>query len=340
MNQQVTTDTTIFDQFVLVDIDFSSYSGLISLERTSLHKSSLPKDLASSGELKLVAPDTLKRFGTYRAAARNLCLKYGTKYLSCYAVPVSKWQETKTALAELIQKFEDEAREFVAAYPRLVQEWANQHPNEAEAIMKSSHTQEWLTGRFKAQYGASFLQPAPGMEEETIAGVKGMVENILGDIALAARQALRGHEKGSEITRRMVTGTLNNICEKLEALSFVDTSLQPIADAIKDHVDFLNLPKTGKLPVELQSRLAMLLMLMRDEDNLPMLADLLSAEQDKIKKVEAVVVEPIQQAEPLDQPQPTATEIFQLPDTMQPMMAPELDTPDFSDYEEEELMLL
>lgn len=302
-NNQNTHDLGMLDEFVLVDIDFTSYSGEISFDKLGIKSSDLPAKYTSSASLKLVDSKTLNRFGTIRANARAACMKYGTKFLAGFAVPVDKWKEVETTLKSVVTEFNISANDFVAKYDDYVNDRirdASQDKPVQNAIRAGAakHTREWVAGRFKASYLACFIKPIPGAEAETLKSVKGMYETILSEISLSAEHAVKSYINGkSSITRRIVSGTLNGICTKLESLSFIDSSLEPISKAIQKHVDFLNLPKTGNLPEKKQHELAMLLMLMSDQDKLSSLAKLLANQQKEAALVKQAELAELQKAE-------------------------------------------
>lgn len=283
-------DLSLLDEFVLVDIDFTSYSGEISFDKLGIKSSDLPPKYTSSASLKLVDGKTLNRFGTIRANARATCMKYGTKFLAGFAVPVSKWREVEVTLKSVVTDFEASSQDFIAKYEEHVEDrikGAIKEPSVQEAIRQGAtkHTKEWVAGRFKASYLACFIKPIPGSEQETLKSVRGMYETILSEVSLSAEQAVKSYlDRKSSITRRIVSGTLTGICTKLESLSFIDASLEPISLAIKEHIKHINLPKTGNLPEEKQNELAMLLMLMSDQSKLPGLAKILAAKQQEDAK--------------------------------------------------------
>ena len=269
-----------FDQFVMVNICFSAYSGGISLKKTSLANNTLPSELSSSGDLKLINPKRLTAFNTLRANARIACLKYGTSFAGGYAVPVAKWADTKELLDKLKDSFEKEARNFVDDYHSYVEEWAShceeKYPGKGKVIRDAQHDASWLRGRFNASYLATFVQPIEGTEDDATNLVGGMYESVISDVSAAAKQAVKGHEKGSQITRRMVTGTLQDLLDKLKGLAFVSSSIQSLHDVIEDYLAKILIPASGHLDKAEQQKIVFLLYALSDPDSIDNIGAVLS----------------------------------------------------------------
>lgn len=277
---QIQQTQTKYDNFVLVNIAFSAYSGLVTLDKSSMGTKIDPK-LISAGEIKTVSREHLKVFGTLKAKARSRCLRFGTSFMGGYAIPVDKWDEVQTELLEVQKEYEYEANKFISNYNNIVNSWADEYHNDRELILSKAHSLEWIKGRFTADYFGCTLSPAAGMDETMSKHVDGMFDSICKDIATDAKQAIRAYQKGSKITTKMKQ-TFEGMIDKIKSLAFVNSSLEPIGNTIKNYIDGL-FPVAGKVDDEAQGKIAIILIAMSDPENLPNLAEILQAEKDKVE---------------------------------------------------------
>jgi hypothetical protein len=275
------TTKTPFDQFVLVNIELSAYSGLAALPENCL-KEDYEKKIVSSGNMEVVPAEELKIFATLRARARNSCLSVGTSFCGGYAVPTPKWVELQENLNTIMADFESYADHFIASYPHLVENQASAWPTNANIIRSIAQNPEWIATRFSANYSAAFLQPAPGMEDALVKQVQGMEETLLSEIALDAKAAIRAHNKGSKITRKMKS-TLYSMLDKLRGLAFLGDQTEGLAITLQAQLDVLEVPfsQSGPLSTETQSQIATLLIAMSDPDNLRDLSAVLKIQHSK-----------------------------------------------------------
>lgn len=287
IQNQVTTTSSKLDNFVLLSIDFSSYSGLAASDQDLTKKLGYEPETISSGEVKTVHRDHIKPFSRLRAKARSLALRYGTSFMGGYAIPVTHWGSIKKELDEVVVEFDHESKHFVRNYESFVHDWAMQRkPADADLIKAHAHSKEWVSKRFHASITACFLAPAPDMEQELNNKVKGMFDGICHELAVDARQAIKAYNKGSGFTTRILR-TFENMTDKLDALSFIDPGVGALKKAIQDYLDNLNLPKTGKFEAQEQSRIALILSMMTNKDKIPELSKLLQIEVDKIENQNA-----------------------------------------------------
>jgi hypothetical protein len=275
---------TTYDKFVLVNLAFSAYSGLVTLDKNSMGNNIDP-ELYSAGELKTVSRDRLKIFGTLKGKARSCCLRFGTSFMGGYAIPIEKWKDVQDELIDIKAEYKEEATTFVERYTSYVKEWAEKYPNGGDLIIRKAHSADWIKDRFPANFFGCTLSPASGMEDAMSEHVDGMFESICKEIANDARQAVRAYQKGSKITNKM-RSTFEGMLDKINALSFINSSLEALGITIKNHINGL-LPENNKAKVEddTQSKIAIILIAMSEPENLPNLSSILQAEVDLVNTV-------------------------------------------------------
>jgi hypothetical protein len=273
----------VYEKFVLVNLAFSSYSGMVTLDKKTLG-SNIDPALYSAGELKTVSREKLNVFGSLKAKARTSCLRYGTSFMGGYAIPIEKWVEVKQELEDIKIEYKTEANRFVSNYESYVKEWAEEYPDGGDLVIQKAHEADWIASRFPANFFGCTLSPASGMEDSMDEHVDGMFTSICKDISNDAKQAIRGHLKGSNITNKM-RGTFENMLEKIKALSFINSSLIPLGETISSYINsYFPADIKGKIQKSEQNKIALILVAMSDPENLPNLAEILQAEEERVEK--------------------------------------------------------
>lgn len=296
---QINNTTATLEKFVFLNIDFSSYSGLAASDQDLTQKLGYEKETISSGEVKTVHRDRIKPFSRLRGQARTAALKYGTSFMGGYAIPITHWDGVKAELENIVSEFDKESQDFISNYEAFVEEWVLQRkPEDGNLIRAHAHSKDWVENRFNASISACFLSPAPDMEKALSNQLKGMYGSICRELAVEARQAIKAYNKGSKITTRILS-SFKGMTEKLDALSFLTPQVGAIKKAIDDYLDSLNLPKTGKFEAQEQSRIALILSMMTNEENIPQLADLLNKEQEKIAQLQQKAAQPVTESGPV-----------------------------------------
>lgn len=287
MNQANQTNQTIFSKFVWVNPDISLYGGQISLGKTSLKTKDIPKDLISEGGLKLVAPSTFNPLQKHRTQVRTLLLESGQSFLGGYAIPVDKWKDIERSLNDIKTSFQKSVQTFADSWALNVQEWAEKenHQQHRDIIIASAPSSEVIKTRFSFEYSAAHFSPLQGSEAALEGQVKGLYSDIYKDIAKKAENAIRSYEADKSQISRKMRSTINSIVEKLKCLSFVSPKLAVTAKVISDYFEAVPMPDKGNLPKETQSRIAILLVAMKNPENLPDLATVLTAQQDKVSSL-------------------------------------------------------
>lgn len=275
---------TIFSKFVWVNPDISLYGGQISLGKTSLKTKDIPKDLISEGGLKLVAPSKFNPLQKHRTQVRTLLLESGQSFLGGYAVPVEKWKGIERSLNNIKSEFHKSVQNFADSWTLNVQEWAemDNHRKHRDIIISSAPSAAVIKTRFSFNFSAAHFSPLQGSEVALESQVKGLYSEVYKDIAKKAENAIRSYEADKSQISRKMRSTISSLVEKLKCLSFISPQLANTAKVISDYFESIPMPDKGNLPKETQSKIAILLVAMKNPENLPDLANVLTSQQETV----------------------------------------------------------
>jgi len=301
---------TIKEKMVFVHASMSVYSGEVSLSKTNLASSGLPKNLVTTGGLKLVDPKAFNSIDSIKAGLRSKLAKFGQSCDFGFATPREKWEFAKSSILEAQPKFDFAVDEFCNNYKILNEQWAirDDHKGFSDAIVNAAHSIEYVRSRFAFRYSAVTCDPFAGTEDQFVEEIHGLIPSIHQDISQKAKSALKGYRSNKSAITARIGNTMNEICEKLSCLAFLDSNLQHTSDVIQN---FMNaqlqhvIPGKKQLPEDVQSKIATLLMQMENPENLPVLGDLI----DSIHKpVEIVSIPSDSAADSIDALQPNPTQ--------------------------------
>ena len=283
------TTQNLFEKFVWVNPDITIYGGQISMNKTPLKVADIPKDLITEGGLKLCDGAKFNPISKYRGKVRSLLLECGQSFLGGYAVPASEWPDIKIKLNEIQNGFYSAAFYFTDHWKEYVQEWAESKPEPYRSvIIDVAPSPEAIRHRFSFDTSVAHLNPIADGTDALVKQVTGLKGDVLKDISQRAAQAIRGYESGSSQITVKMRGPIEVMIKKLRSLSFVSPQLSDAADAISDYFSSIAFPSEGKLPPEVQSKVAILLLALKTPENIPDIANVLKQETDKVEKAHSL----------------------------------------------------
>ena len=229
------SSTLLAEQFVFVNVAISCWSGKKSLtpDDLGLDRSQLPPEtLISLGEKPLIHPEALREFTTIRSAAHRHCLAVGTRFMGGYAVPSAKAQGLLDQLTGLEQRYQAARTAFLDTYDGQLAAWANQQPLEWQKLIRETLApDEYVDGRpgFAVQ-AVRFDAPSPQVVthpglDNALSGLSGQ---ILSEISQQARETLEASFQGKTSVTRRALSPLKAMRDKLDGLSFVDSSFRAV----------------------------------------------------------------------------------------------------------------
>lgn len=252
---------------VCVLLEVHIWSGRRHMDKTDLvHANSafanLPeKDLASLGSVKICDPEDIKVFNKIKNQAETVLKRAGLPILGSTGVPSHKYADVYLKLQDLQLEFETKAALFVAGFDTKLTEWKLkhllQHPEWSE-LFKDLPTAAHVFGRFSFAFH-SYRISAPAEESATelnehfgkqMGGLKGeLLREVATEAGIFVDSLSTKSAGGVCTTREFVTpktlGPLRRAAEKLDAFSFIDQTIGPLATMLMDMLN--GLPDLGRI---------------------------------------------------------------------------------------------
>lgn len=272
------------DGLVCIQLDVHIWSGRRHLDKTDLIHANrefakLPeKDLANLGSVKICDPDKIKKFQSLKNRADTILKRAGLPIVGAIGVPSTKFEQVAKELTDLQIEYGKLATEFVANFKTSVDEWKLKHlmaHPEWERLFRDLPTPEHVGGRLSfAFHPYRISAPVSGEDstlnghfEKQIGGLKGELLKEVATEATAFVESLFATNNGVSEKRDFVTpktlGPLRRAASKLDAFSFIDPEIGPLAGFLQDLL--LEMPDEGRIDGQKLISLASVARLMMDQ---------------------------------------------------------------------------
>ncbi len=265
-------DLNVLKKMVVVEPDIYICTGARQLkpENLGLNPGALPPEkLASLGKLYALPKKVTQPLYRARQRIREECLRTGVRFMSGWGQPNERMQVLVPILDAICAEGNKQADYLRANSAAIIEEWCKENPGWAALIRASGPT---LANLNRVHFGFRTFRVTGCDIEEVDADrgltneVGGLTNQLLTEVAQIAHDTWEKSYKGrSQVTRKALRG-FKAIIEKLEALSFLDAKLIPIADRIRSALD--QLPKTGPIESNNLNSLSGLLLLLADTETL------------------------------------------------------------------------
>ncbi|AQH06045.1 hypothetical protein A9R05_44725 (plasmid) [Burkholderia sp. KK1] len=193
---------------------------------------------------KLLPKDALSWVSKYRGQAKREILKVGVtrrvnNRVRGYFVPISEAKALSELLKAIKQDFLAEKSSFLAKYPKIVEDWANEPVNQtltpdggtrAEAIRKDAPKAEELEKRLFFDLSAIHIQSTAffGEDDTLYSEVRGMVGQAATEIAEDVSRTWSGPAKGRTSSR--VLRLIKRVRNKAHSMSILSPKFGRLAD--------------------------------------------------------------------------------------------------------------
>lgn len=248
---------------VCVMLDVHIWSGRRHLKREDLLKANpafnkIPeKDLVNLGSVKIYDHQDLKKFNSLKGKAERILARHGLPFLGAMGIPDDKFAMVHATLAELQKEFGEYAATLIAAYDDRVAAWKVKqtvdNPDFAH-LLTDMPTATHVAGRISFAFhpyriAAPASQDNPVLNERYDNQVKGLKGELMSEVAAEANTLMSDYlmakegESGAVKRRDYITpktlGPLKRAATKLRTFSFLDPSIEPLANHIDDVVKTL-----------------------------------------------------------------------------------------------------
>lgn len=254
---------------VCVMLDVHIWSGRRHLEKTDLIYANpefrkLPeKELANLGSVKICDPEDIKRFQTIKGKAERVLRRAGLPILGAIGVPMNKFEEVHDELVKLQAEFNTLLAIFLSAFEMRVSEWKIKHtignPGWVHlfgSIPSATHVAGRIAFDFhpyrisapaddlKPELNARYEEQMVGLKGELLTEVSNQASTLMSDY-LMGKDAVTGVVKKREFVTPKTLGPLKRAADKLSNFSFLDPSIGPLADVIKETLR--EMPTVGRI---------------------------------------------------------------------------------------------
>jgi len=235
----------ITDQIAVIVLDTTIWSGRRKLRPEDILIGAggnlPPEDVASLGSKKICDPEELNIFTKLDNRMERACLAVGTRFLKGYAVPIGKLDALVANLDAYVADFNVAKADFMAKYDTAVEKWISDHPGFEEPLRRAVLPAKVVANKLACGYtvfrvGHAASEGAAATLDNQVGGLADQLYREVAQEAEDAFQHLLGHN--GSLSRRSVR-PLRRLHDKLEGLSFLDSGMGRLTDAIRTAADRL-----------------------------------------------------------------------------------------------------
>lgn len=252
---------------VCVSLDIHLWSGRKRLRKENLLAKNPelahlpPESLATLGSIKIADPDDLAPFLKYKREAEKLLKLNGLPLLGTVGIPEGKVDRVYKGLLDVKQQFDEHAQRLYRDFDSRITDWRTRIDNQDwNHLITDIPTPEYVAGRLAFGFHLCRVSAPSGDEfsevnkhyGKQVTGLKGELfaeaaeeAKTLMEKYLTGKDAHGAVRKREKITQKTL-GPLKRIGEKFKSFSFLDYSVEPLAQIV-DHVLSI-LPQEG--PIE------------------------------------------------------------------------------------------
>jgi hypothetical protein len=229
------------DSLCVIHVDFDIWSGQTRLTPSDLKLGEggeiPPEKVAQLGSKKICDPAKLKGFNRLKTETRRLLLSYGMPFMNGFAVPASRADEICDKLNNVSAEFEALKQTFINGYNAAVEEWITENPEYEVAIRAGALPRTAVEKRIGFEYQVFMIQPISD-DDPTAKNLNRKVESLgrdlLDEVTEEADKFFSKNLSGREecgVTTRL---TLKNIRDKVDGLSFLNSSFIPLVNLLDE----------------------------------------------------------------------------------------------------------
>jgi hypothetical protein len=235
-NMKTTTDITVLNHLMVLNLDVSIWSARKKLSPADFGGAKLPpEELTSLGSKKICNPEYLRIFSKLKSRAVTILDRVGVRFLSGWAMPQSLADQVVNDLQAIHDEFMAAKDTFLNSYDQSVLDWVNQHMEWKNIIESSVVGADYVSSRLGFKW--QLFQLAAPEKEFVHDGLKDEVSKLgstlYGEIARAAGDTWKKCYSGKDQVSHKAISPLRSIYEKINGLSFVEPCAAPIAGLLK-----------------------------------------------------------------------------------------------------------
>jgi len=237
----------ILTKTICVNLDVHIWQGRRSLKAADFESIGLPpEELASLGSKKVADPNDLKIFSTLKRKAERICSKKSVRFLKGYATSLDVATDLEKQLTSIQLEFEQAKLDFLSQYDQKVSDWVNQFPEWRDKLERSLVPKNIVEGRFAFDFQMYQIKPSEGSVAGLDKVASGLGAQLFREIAKDANELYERSIMGQDkVSRKVVTGSINNLLLKLDTLEYMNPKCRPLIDKVNTLLS--GLPASGSI---------------------------------------------------------------------------------------------
>lgn len=233
----MTAPVNHLEQLAILQIDFDIWSGQVKLDdpdlKLGIGGELPPKELVDLGRKYVINKEHLRPFNRLKTHARRLCLAYGMPFMNGFAVPLDKIDTISKDLDTVSTEMADLKAHFLVNYDKWIDDWERKNPDYAQAIRAGALPKAVVQKRIGFDYQVFQVNPvneAQSKKLNTMAA--GLAGELMDEIVMEANNFFHSSLKGKESCQANTQKTLKRIRDKVDGLSFLDSSFLSVIDLL------------------------------------------------------------------------------------------------------------
>lgn len=236
------------NQLCVVSPVFNIWSGKTRLEASDIKLGDggeiPPEKLASLGNKKICDPADLAIFHSLKSQIRRLLSHYGLRFMNGYAIPQGKLSYVEAQLEIIQRKFDDRRQYFLDNYDLAVEKWIEENPEFADSIRRGIMPLDVVSERIKFTYTIYNINPVNEQSANQLSRqVDALTSDLYSEIETEAEAFYQSYLNGKSYLNASTKASLEKLFDKVDGLSFMNASLDPLAKLLKDTINGFDVHK-------------------------------------------------------------------------------------------------
>ncbi|MGP9797075.1 DUF3150 domain-containing protein [Halomonas sp. 86] len=242
MTTLATLNVKTLNQLCVVHADFNIWSGKTRLRPEDIKLGAggeiPPEKLASLGNKKICEPSALNPFNSLKTACLRFLRHYGLRFMNGYAIPADKLDYVESQLETIKAQFLTERQDFLDAYEATVEKWIDDNPEFAQSIRTGRMPIDVVRERIGFEYTIYNINAVNEKSADQLSRqMDSLTSDLYSEIEKEANNFYHKYLNGRKELNTSTRATLEKLYDKIDGLSFMNASLEPLATLLKETID-------------------------------------------------------------------------------------------------------
>lgn len=248
MTTNASLNVQTLNQLCVVHVDFNIWSAQTRLQEGDIKLGNggemPPAKLSSPGEKKIYDHNKLSCFHSLKTQCRRFLAHWGLRFMNGYAIPLSKLAYVQQEMDLIVGKFNDERQAFLDNYHVEFDNWLAtdpellKYPDFAASIRNACMPVDVVSKRIGAKYTIYNINAVNYQSAQQLArDMDSLATDLYEEIEAEADAFYEKYINGKSYIQASTKSTLHNLFDKIDGLSFMNASLDPLANLLKQTID-------------------------------------------------------------------------------------------------------